>query len=1123
MDPHPRYEILGAIATGDFAVVYRGRDRELGREVAIKQIHQQFLFDPRQLDRYWQEAQLLAALEHPNIMTIYDIVRARGWLILELMQGNLQQLARGQPLDLNFLRAALTGALQGLAFLHANHVTHGDVKPSNLLLDRRNRIKLGDFGLARRAANDQGSLLKGATKYMAPELVSPQFGAIGPASDLYSLGFTIYELMCGTQFDTLFPGLEAFGRDRQIAWMMWHAAPDRRLPAIGRVLEGVPPDLAGVIEKLCQKPQELRYRTAEEALADLQARPDVVTADKRAENEAAEQAARATRRNRFVAVGAILLSMALSFALLFIPTGGTPPPPPAPEPVRGVLKNLIVEGARRQTIVLEDSESRRPREFDLGERDLVFLNDKPSIARALAVDDVLVIRILKDEQGNTVHEVRASRPAQDYGTIARLDMAEGRITLTVEHSGRQEELTVVASGSVPILFNGKKELAGRPPVLGDLREGDRLTVDHYQQNQDRIATRIAAQRVVSASGVIRRVDPSKGELSVALGSSQSAELETMKLAQNCEISLNGQRFVENRLLGLADLRPGDLVTYDHDTQFVRVSAERIIGETGRVTAVGLEPKSLEVALTGNGQAKTYLIAPDCDIQLAGVSVTIADLRRGDEVDVTHNSPDSKTPAAVRINAQRPSDPAKWAIIIGNQTHDDLTVPPLAHTARDAQLFSHALTDRYAVAPERVVSLVDESRIRLEQAIPQAIERAGAARQLIVYCVAHGYMDDMNAVYIAPKDFSLGRVATSGLALRWLVDQLEKSPAKEKLLILDLSHPGDIPANAPQPSTAEMTATVQGTKSARILRTVHVLASCDKGQRGLDWPDKQQGLFGYHLVEAFSGQADKNRDIYLEPTELHAYLRDAMAASPGAAEPQLPVLVLPDDTPPRLTEEAKQSIRQLAAILTQTPVDTTQAGMVFDEAQRHAPKEFEARQLYSLILLKARLHADAVSQQDELKSKAPGLLVPWMASGFTRFEKQDFAGGISDLTQLVSRLQVPKPDTPPAAAMRFGQTLEWIGRMREFAVAAGQEERRPAATLVAALDAAIARLGEDGEAAYAKGRQSVLAVAADFDRKILEAGGDPLALRLGVERKQMRNYVIFPYEAIAQDILASLDD
>ena len=94
MESAPRYEILDTIAAGDFATVYRARYRALGREVAIKQIHQQFLSDPRQLERFWREAQLLASLQHPNILTIYDIDRSRGWLIVELMRGSLKRTPR---------------------------------------------------------------------------------------------------------------------------------------------------------------------------------------------------------------------------------------------------------------------------------------------------------------------------------------------------------------------------------------------------------------------------------------------------------------------------------------------------------------------------------------------------------------------------------------------------------------------------------------------------------------------------------------------------------------------------------------------------------------------------------------------------------------------------------------------------------------------------------------------------------------------------------------------------------------------------------------------------------------------------------------------------------------------
>src|SRR3990167_1698749 len=242
-------------------------------------------------------------------MTIYDVVRERGWLILELAQGSLPQLLGGRGIDIKDLRLALSYTLHALRFMHEHGIIHGDVKPSNLLVDRNARVKLGDFGIARRLAGDDGSVVKGTTKYMAPEVVSDQFGAVGPHSDLFSLGFTAFELMCGDHFETLFPGLNMYGRDQQIAWMMWHSAPDRRLPEISRTLEGVPPDLARIIHKLVEKDPAKRYRTAGEVLADLSTEGEAPPASDRpaADKDVPRQATRA-KRKRILAIAAAACS-----------------------------------------------------------------------------------------------------------------------------------------------------------------------------------------------------------------------------------------------------------------------------------------------------------------------------------------------------------------------------------------------------------------------------------------------------------------------------------------------------------------------------------------------------------------------------------------------------------------------------------------------------------------------------------------------------------------------------------------------------------------------------------------------------------------------------------------------
>ncbi|MGB1931123.1 MAG: serine/threonine protein kinase, partial [Mariniblastus sp.] len=264
-----RYDKLELIGEGEYAKVYSAEDTKLGRNVAVKRVRKQFLNDQEKLARYWKEAQLLVDVEHPNILTIYDLMKSKGCLVLELMKGNLKQIYGNRPMPVKDIREMLLQVARGLECLHKNQITHGDVKPENLMLSRQDVVKLGDFGLARRANDEEGGLLKGTTKYMAPELVSEDFGEVGTASDLYSLGFSALELMIGPEFDSLFPDLIAFGSNKQMAWMMWHCSADRKFPDIQTVLEGVPDDLAAVLQKLTAKSQSERYATAKELIDDL--------------------------------------------------------------------------------------------------------------------------------------------------------------------------------------------------------------------------------------------------------------------------------------------------------------------------------------------------------------------------------------------------------------------------------------------------------------------------------------------------------------------------------------------------------------------------------------------------------------------------------------------------------------------------------------------------------------------------------------------------------------------------------------------------------------------------------------------------------------------------------------
>ena len=314
---------------------------------------------------------------------------------------------------------------------------HGDIKPSNMLVDPQNRVKLGDFGLARRASNEEGSLLKGTTKYMAPELLSPQFGAVGPASDLYSLGFSAYELMCGKQFESLFPGLGTFGRDKQIAWMMWHAAADRNLPAIDRVLEGVPDDLAHVIQRLVVKDQSQRYRSAKDALWDLRVSP-LAGLPRPEDVEAAAEAAKAAaakrkRRKRFAAILSVACSLVLSVAMYVWLS--QPPPGAAPSAVdRRRRRQHLPQGVDRGDCLGQRRQSQGRSSAIRRRRSSSMTSDVCCAISGRTTSSSPKL----DKPGRKIKEIRAIRPDIASGLVKEVKAAENRIHLC-RRRGRGKE------------------------------------------------------------------------------------------------------------------------------------------------------------------------------------------------------------------------------------------------------------------------------------------------------------------------------------------------------------------------------------------------------------------------------------------------------------------------------------------------------------------------------------------------------------------------------------------------------------------------------------------------------------------------------------------------------------
>ena len=1110
MSSDSRYELLEKVGGGSFATVYRARDTELGREVAVKQIHKQYLEMPEQMERYWQEAQLLAQLQHPNVITFYDIDRERGWLIMELMQGSLADRITTAPLDLKSVRTSLAHCLRALKYLHAQGIVHGDIKLSNLMVDARKRIKVGDFGLARRVSDKDGSLLKGTTKYMAPELVSEDFGEIGPASDLYSLGFAAYELMCGPNFETLFPGLGAFGRDKQIAWMMWHAAPDRKLPEISRVLEGVPEDLALVVQTLATKDQSERYATADEALSDLQIDLRIV------KQGGPEQPVEVPDNRRTIAIAAFAFSLILSLVVLFLPSGDNGPVEPTDtgEPVSGVVGRVQIDDGYF-VISLPDG---TVKEIKVGEAPKILLNEKTYItARELQKNDRVIIIEATDPEGRHRLEIEVRRPFESIGYITSIQAGLEEFKLQPTEGLQRTELLIRTNGRTEITLNGEDRA-----LLEELKVDDQLTVRHMPDKELRgahVATEIVALQKRRMEGFLRDVGATR--LTIETRRKGKSELIKLPFTEDCEVTVNGKKVVNGQLLKPSDLAANDRVAVVHHTDIILVEALRQSLHPGMLLQIQVEDRSLIVS---DGAARKVFIAPpECPVTINGEHAVLADLRRNDNLELTYDNTNEQNDVSA-IDALRPVAANRFAILIGNQAYDDNALTRLPWTASDARLLSETLQLRYGCGPEQTLLLVDETRVRIEQAIPDWLRKTNENSEVIVFFAGHAFVDDDGQPFLAAKDFDSSRMAGSGISLAWLREQLENCPAVEKLLLLDCCRHAKGQDHANQPSPGVMLQAIQPERDPAVFRTTYAIAASGGEQSGLDSPAQQHGLFAWFLSEAYSGKGDQNQDVHLEPTELFNYLDAQMARVEIDKQKQTPVLFLPDPTPPpedRLSPEAIEAIRNLLArYWSNTRKMPPGAAQEFLQASRLAVDEPDAQLAWGLLQLKGRFDDEARKYFEQVRLSHPERLVAYEGVVWIDAYGRRFRDAIPGLTVLCEQIRAEDPDeqviTPLASRL-----MNFAGHIREFAATVAEKARRPGDDALAELDEAVAALGEEAVAPYSKGRKSVTDTYAEFTEKIEAEENSNQKITLELQQAWIKSYVNFDFDKVRQIILADL--
>lgn len=305
-----RYRLIERIGSGGMADVWRARDNELERDVAIKVLHENFARDKEFVERFRREASAAAGLQHPNVVSVYD----RGswedtyYIAMELIEGSSLRDLINKGLDIGESVEVTRQVLAAAGFAHSKGIVHRDLKPMNVLIDREGRIRVTDFGIARAGDSEitQTGSVMGTAQYLSPE--QAQGMDVTATADIYAIGIMLFEMLTGRV---------PFEGENAVAIAMKQVAEEPPLPS--SLNPEVGPALDAVVMKALAKDPAERFQSAAEmtaALDSAEADPEHGGHTQRFAAMVAEDEKKS--RRKWWILAAIVLLLAASAAAYFL-------------------------------------------------------------------------------------------------------------------------------------------------------------------------------------------------------------------------------------------------------------------------------------------------------------------------------------------------------------------------------------------------------------------------------------------------------------------------------------------------------------------------------------------------------------------------------------------------------------------------------------------------------------------------------------------------------------------------------------------------------------------------------------------------------------------------------------
>ncbi len=258
-----RYELIEKIGEGGMAVVYKSKDRLLNRFVAIKILRPEYTKDSQFVDSFRKESQAAAGLQHPNIISVYDVGHEGNihFIVMELVDGKpLSDIIKERaPMDYKSAIEIAKQVASALSLAHENNIIHRDIKPHNIMITKDGTAKLGDFGIAKAVSDatlTETSKIIGSVHYFSPEQARGAY--VDERSDIYSLGIVLYEMLTGEV---------PFDGDNPVQVALMHINDEIKPPS--NLVPGIPPALEKIIMKATDRFQSNRFKSVDDMLDDL--------------------------------------------------------------------------------------------------------------------------------------------------------------------------------------------------------------------------------------------------------------------------------------------------------------------------------------------------------------------------------------------------------------------------------------------------------------------------------------------------------------------------------------------------------------------------------------------------------------------------------------------------------------------------------------------------------------------------------------------------------------------------------------------------------------------------------------------------------------------------------------